>query len=134
MTRSQKPKKANFIYALITCALIIFVLLYVFRDNEVSITQYSSIDRPAKVQPDYAGSVIPPNIAPLNFIIQQEGAGYFVRIYSEKGNPIEIFSRKPTILTAQYGYLCRSRRCRIIFQRRIYRVVPLSTHHRPDRS
>ena len=106
MTRAQKPKKAKiykskkakFIYALITCALIIFVLLFVFRGNEVSITQYNVINQPAKIRPDYTGTIIPPNIAPLNFIIQQEGAGYFVRIYSEKGNPIEIFSKKPTIV------------------------------------
>ncbi len=106
MTRSQKPKKAKiykskkakFIYALITCALIIYVLLCVFPDNEVSITQYNVINQPAKIQPDCTGTIIPPNIAPLNFIIKQKGAGYFVRIYSEKGNPIEIFSKKPTIV------------------------------------
>ena len=93
-----KSKKAKFIYAIIVCALIAVSLLYACSDRRAPITQYSSIDRPAKVQPDYAGSVIPPNIAPLNFIIQQEGAGYFVRIYSEKGNPIEIFSKRPTIV------------------------------------
>ena len=42
-------------------------------------------------------TVIPPNIAPLNFFIQHEGTGYFVRVYSEKGNPIEIFSKTPGI-------------------------------------
>ena len=93
-----KSKKAKFIYAIIVCALIAVSLLYACSDRRAPITEYSSIDRPAKVQPDYAGSVIPPNIAPLNFIIQQEGAGYFVRIYSEKGNPIEIFSKRPTIV------------------------------------
>ncbi len=106
MTRTQKPKKAKiykskkakFIYALITCALIIFALLCVSRGNKVSITQYNVINQPAKIRPDYTGTIIPPNIAPLNFIIQQEGVGYFVRIYSEKGNPIEIFSKKPTIV------------------------------------
>jgi hypothetical protein len=105
MTRSQKPKKAKiykskkakFIYALITCALIIFVLLCVFRSNEVSITQYNVINQPAKIRPDYAGTIIPPNIAPLNFFIQQDGSGYFVKIYSKKGKPIEIFSKTPGI-------------------------------------
>jgi len=94
----HKTRKAKLIYAIIVCALIAVSLFYACNDRKVTITQYSSIDRPAKVQPDYAGSVIPPNIAPLNFVIQQEGAGYFVRIYCEKGNPIEIFSKKPTIV------------------------------------
>jgi hypothetical protein len=97
-TKLHKTGKAKLIYAIIVCALIAVSLLYARRNRKVTIKQYSSIDRPAKVQPDYAGSVIPPNIAPLNFVIKQKGAGYFVRIYSEKGNPIEIFSKKPTIL------------------------------------
>ncbi|MDT8302352.1 MAG: hypothetical protein RQ760_12770, partial [Sedimentisphaerales bacterium] len=96
-TKFYKNRKAKFSYAIIVCAIIAVSLLYACRDRKVTITQYSSIDRPAKVRPDYTGSIIPPNIAPLNFIIQQEGTGFFVRIYSEKGNPIEIFSRKPTI-------------------------------------
>jgi hypothetical protein len=106
MTRAQKPikvkiyksKKAKFIYALISFALIVFVLLCVFRGNEVSITQYNIIHQPADVLPDYAGTVIPPNIAPLSFLIRHEGTGYFVRVYSEKGEPIEIFSKTPGIL------------------------------------
>ena len=97
-TKLHKTRKAKFTYAIIVCALIAVSLLYACRDRKVTITQYSSIDRPATVQPDYAGSSIPPNIAPLNFIVQEDGSGYFVRIYSEKGNPIEIFSKKPTIV------------------------------------
>ncbi|MCP4257109.1 MAG: hypothetical protein GY774_06235 [Planctomycetes bacterium] len=93
----HKTRKVKLISAIIVCALIAVLLLYFCRDRKVTITQYNSIERSAQVQPDYAGSVIPPNIAPLNFIIQQEGEYYFVRIYSENGNPIEIFSRKSTI-------------------------------------
>ena len=94
----HKTKKAKLIYPIIVCVLIAVSLLYSCRGRKITITQYSSIDRPAKIQPDYAGSVIPPNIAPLNFTIQQDGEGYFVKIHSEKGKPIEIFSKTPTIL------------------------------------
>jgi len=97
-TKLHKTGRAKLIYVIIVCALMSVLLLYACRERKVTITQYSSIDRPAKIQPDYAGSIIPPNIAPLNFVIMQKGAGYFVRIYSEKGNPIEIFSKKPTIV------------------------------------
>jgi len=96
--QKHKNKKAKFIYALISCALIIFALLYVVRGNKVTITQYSVINRPAGIRPDYSGTVIPPNIAPLNFVIQQDGSRYFVRIYSETGKPIEIFSKTPRIV------------------------------------
>lgn len=94
----HKTGKAKLICAIIVCALIAASLLYACRDRDVTIAQYSAIDRPAKVQPDYAGSVIPPNIAPLNFVIEQDGAGYFVKIYSENGKPIEISSKTPAIV------------------------------------
>ena len=94
----HRTRKAKLICAIIVCALIAVSLLYACRDRKVTIAQFSSIDRPAKVQPDYAGGVIPPNIAPLNFIVQEDGSGYFIRIHSRNGNPIEIFSKKPTIL------------------------------------
>ena len=77
-----KTRKAKFIYAIIVCALIAVSVLYACRNRNVTITQYSFIDQPAKVRPDYTGSTIPPNIAPLNFIVQEDGSGYFVRIYS----------------------------------------------------
>jgi len=98
MTQSHIHMKAKLIFAIIVCALIVVSLLDSCRGRKVTITKYNSIDRPAKIQPDYAGSVIPPNIAPLNVVIQEDGAGYFVKIYGVKGKPIEIFSRKPTIL------------------------------------
>jgi hypothetical protein len=93
----HKTKKAKFLYATIACALFTIVLLHACRAPKTTITQYSLIDQPAEVLPDYSGSVIPPNIAPLNFLIQHEGTGYFVRVCSEKGKPIEIFSKTPGI-------------------------------------
>ena len=100
----HKIKKAKFIYAIVVCAIIALTLLFSCRGRKVTITQYSSIDRPVKIQPDYAGTVIPPNIAPLNFIIQQDGAGYFVKIHSEKGKPIEISSKQPTIMVPERAW------------------------------
>src|SRR4030067_2794704 len=94
----QKTRKTRLLYATIACALITIILLHACRAKKTTITQYRVVDRPAKVQPDYAGAVIPPNIAPLNFVVLQEGTGYFMRIYSVKGKPIEIFSKSSRIL------------------------------------
>jgi hypothetical protein len=96
-TKLYKTRKAILIYAIMICALIAFSLFYSCSDNKVQITQYNSIDRPAKIQPDYANCVIPPNISPLNFVIKHKGTAYFVRIHSEKGKSIEIFAKKPVI-------------------------------------
>ncbi len=98
IVKKHKIRKANFIYGLIGCVLIVFALLYTFGDNKPTITQYNLINRPAGIRPDYNDTVIPPNIAPLNFVIQEEGSGYFVRIYSESGKPIEVFSKSPKIV------------------------------------
>jgi hypothetical protein len=46
--------------------------------------------RPAKVLPDLGAAVLPPNIAPLSFLIQEKGHAYFVRITSKKGQALEI--------------------------------------------
>ena len=46
--------------------------------------------RPAIIQPDYSGIVIPPNIAPLNFSVKESGQEYFVKIRSSHGDPIRI--------------------------------------------
>lgn len=100
----HKTRKTKLVYTIIVCTIIAVSLHSACRSRKVTITQYSSIDRPAKVQPDYAGSIIPPNIAPLNFVIQREGAGYFVRIYSEKGKPIEIFTKSPVILIPERAW------------------------------
>jgi len=99
-----KTRQAKLICAIIICSIIVAALLYIGCDRKVTITQYRSIDRPAKVRPDFAGSVIPPNIAPLNFIIQQDGSGYLVKIHSRTGNPIEIFSRNSTILIPERSW------------------------------
>jgi hypothetical protein len=49
------------------------------------------------ISPDYTDIVIPPNIAPMNFRIENEADGYFVRIRSDSGKAIEILSDDPEI-------------------------------------
>ncbi|OHB60755.1 MAG: hypothetical protein A2168_00860 [Planctomycetes bacterium RBG_13_50_24] len=45
-----------------------------------------------KITPNYVGIVIPPNIAPLNFVVHEPGRKYQARIYSIAGGTIEVFS------------------------------------------
>ena len=49
--------------------------------------------RPPRIHPDYADAVIPPNIAPLNFLVQEDASQCRVRIRGKQGTPIEIASR-----------------------------------------
>lgn len=50
-----------------------------------------------RIRPDYAGTVIPPNIAPLNFVIDEPGIAFRVRIHGDGGEPIEIASGSASI-------------------------------------
>lgn len=88
-------------YLILTFALVVLlagILVHVFGNRREPIMQYTSIDRQANINPDYHGSVIPPNIAPLNFNVQEDGSNYYVKIYSKKGEPTEVFSRSPKIV------------------------------------
>jgi len=59
------------------------------------------VARPPRITPDYAGVVIPTNIAPLNFVIDEPGDRYTARIHSDSGEQIEIRSRSGEIIIPQ---------------------------------
>ena len=61
------------------------------------IQQFEQVDREARIFPDYSGTAIPPNIAPLNFLIQELGVAFCARISSQQGEAIEVFSRDGVI-------------------------------------
>jgi Tol biopolymer transport system component len=63
----------------------------------MSIEQATLVGRAPRIEPDYADAVIPPNIAPLNFRVREEGTRYLVRILSERQQPSEIRSRSSEI-------------------------------------
>lgn len=43
-----------------------------------------------RLEPDYTGLVIPPNIAPMNFLIDEDGGAFAVRVSGPAGPAIEI--------------------------------------------
>ena len=57
-----------------------------------------AVQRAPRIQPDYADTVIPPNIAPLNFAIQEPGVAYRVRLHAANGENIDIASTSPSIV------------------------------------
>ncbi|NIA21367.1 MAG: cytochrome C biosynthesis protein [Anaerolineaceae bacterium] len=60
--------------------------------------EVTAIDRSPGIRPDYSGLVIPPNIAPLNFVVNEPGRRYVVRIRGEHGEPLVIGSGSPEII------------------------------------
>ena len=67
-------------------------------DSAVVPDEVTAIDRWPRIRPDYSGVVIPPNIAPLNFVVNEPGQQYVVRISGEHGEPIVIGSAGPEII------------------------------------
>ena len=94
MTRPHKIILTILILLVFTCCIFV----YAMRSHRVTIDQYTSIERPPAIKPDYSATTIPPNIAPLNFLVQEEGKRYYVKIYSKQGNLIEVFSKTPQIV------------------------------------
>jgi len=69
----------------------------VMYQTRPALERAAAVGRAPRIWPDYAGTVVPPNTAPLNFAIREEGSRFFVRIRSEIGEEIEIVSRSPKI-------------------------------------
>jgi hypothetical protein len=57
-----------------------------------------AVPRPPHLRPDYTDTVIPPNLAPLNFIIEEPAREYAVRLRGERGAPFELTSREASIV------------------------------------
>jgi hypothetical protein len=61
---------------------------------------YTTIDRLPNIDPDYTGITIPPNIAPLNFKINEEGTEFYIDIYvdTKDSESIRINSKKNIVI------------------------------------
>ncbi len=61
------------------------------------VTAATLVDTPPRIDPDYTSLVIPPNIAPMNFRIKEEGRDYVVRISSDGAPPFVIHCPDGTV-------------------------------------
>lgn len=77
--------------------LLILILASFFCRAGIDLDEVDEVLRFPQIQPDYTQTVIPPNIAPLNFAVLEPGESYFVRIGSIKGKSIEVHSRGSSI-------------------------------------
>jgi len=86
----------------------LFVLLITFVITGINCTSVNSADFQAQqvekfpvIDPDYTNTVVPPNIAPLNFCVKEPGRDYFVKIYASSGDTIQIKGEKNKIFIPQ---------------------------------
>ncbi|MCP5525319.1 MAG: PD40 domain-containing protein [Verrucomicrobiales bacterium] len=57
----------------------------------------TALASPPRIAPDYVGVVLPPNVAPLNFTIQEAGSEYRLRLSGTQGPALEIRQLSPGI-------------------------------------
>ncbi|HNQ90063.1 MAG TPA: hypothetical protein PKM73_15715 [Verrucomicrobiota bacterium] len=57
----------------------------------------ASVGRPPRIAPDYAGIVIPTNIAPLNFVIREPGVRYRARWSAAGGSEVAVEGKSASI-------------------------------------
>lgn len=88
-------KKHRFYIAAFAATLMVLALslYYVMPGRVPVIDEYVSVDKAPRIRPDYIEIVIPPNIAPLNFLVKEPATQYFVKIYSTTGEAIDVVSR-----------------------------------------
>ena len=82
-------------------ALLIGVSFVVWPTSKADLTAAVSVNRSPCILPDYRDTVIPPNIAPLNFLVEEPGTHYAVQIRSEQGETIDITSHTSRIIIPQ---------------------------------
>ncbi len=58
----------------------------------------AAVARPPRITPDYTSVVIPPNIAPLNFVVDEPGEKYYATIRAAAGPPINVSSSTGKII------------------------------------
>jgi hypothetical protein len=95
----NKKKRLSFKFIIIRFLIIISICftLQIFSGCSNSIKKAVKLDELPRIFPDYTSLVIPPNISPLNFNIEEKGTEFFVEISSKTGKKISIRQSSPKI-------------------------------------
>jgi hypothetical protein len=75
--------------------IILIWILFACTHSGSNITE---IKRKPQLNPDYSGITIPPNIAPLNFTINEKADNYLVKLHPAKGDLISVASATGNII------------------------------------
>ncbi len=85
--------RSKFAVIMLFGSVTIIVGLWFVFSSPKAIEKYAEVTVEPRISPDYSDTVIPPNIAPINFRILEQGQQYFAKVYSEGDEAIDIFSK-----------------------------------------
>ena len=91
-------KHGRYLPGLLVVGALLVGAVYSLLPRPAAIDDFDSLDRLARIRPDYSDTVIPPNMAPLNFVVREPGSFYRVDIRSWQGENIEVLSRTGKIV------------------------------------
>ena len=84
MNQNTRNKiKGDLLYSCINAGLVLITALFLSCSTKVP--ECNVINTEPKIYPDYSGITIPPNIAPLNFTINEDADKYLVKLDSRQG-------------------------------------------------
>ncbi len=93
-------RKRHLYLLIVPASLLLIAVLWraaVSSASTPAAGSYDDVNRPPEIKPAYRDCVIPPNLAPLDFVIAETGRRYFVKIRAEQGRPIAMLSRAPVV-------------------------------------
>jgi len=93
---NRMPRLKIFIILVFVCIAVVTFFPGCTREKP-NLENCGFIEKQPVISPDYTDTILPPNIAPANFVIKETASAYFVRISSEQGEDIDIFSRSANI-------------------------------------
>jgi Tol biopolymer transport system component len=77
--------------------ILSFLIFVTFLACHSGIENFKEVPRLPSIFPDYTGIMVPPNIAPLNFRINEPGDEFEARIYTNSENQVIVRSSNPNI-------------------------------------
>jgi len=125
------------IVLVIVLAVLGFRVSVMRRGAGVDFAAAVAVNRPPHIRPDYTDAVIPPNIAPLNFLVEEPGTDYAVRVRSAQGEAIDVVSRTPKIvipLSRWHQLLSANRGGKLYFDVYVHRADGQWTRFEPIRN
>jgi hypothetical protein len=72
------------------CTLVSILLLVIAGCSGRVDHAVEQVGREPVIDPDYSGTVIPPNIAPLNFMVNEKGTSFRVLVFGDRGDTIRV--------------------------------------------
>ncbi len=93
----MKMRRRYIIIGICNIIIITLTACVLFSRKGIVPEKYEENHHAPRMHPDYSNTVIPPNIAPLNFVVLEPGLHHIVNIHSTHGNPITVFSKNTQI-------------------------------------